>query len=385
MIYLDNAATGFPKPPEVSREVDTCIRTYCGNPGRGSHMLALRAAEKIYECREELASLFGSPHPECLCFTLNTTMAINTVIKGLVRRGDHVLISDMEHNAVLRPLERLAAEGILTYDVFPTHVRKPDVGACEILSEIEARIRPHTRLLIAAHASNVCSFALPLAEIGALCRKNGILFAVDAAQSAGHLPIDVTEMRIDALCFPSHKGLWGPQGCGGVLWAEDVFADTLVEGGSGYHSLDPFMPQEPPERYEAGTLPTPAIAGLLEGVRACRRYGIDRIHAHERALFSHLYQNLNMLPRVTVFAPHHAGAVLLFSVEGTPADLLGQALNERGFCVRTGYHCAPLAHKTLGTPAGGAVRVSFSPYTTREELDCFCNALEKILKGRKTP
>lgn len=383
MVYLDNAATSFPKPPAVILETERCMRTYCGNPGRGSHILALRAAEKIYECREELSAFFGSSHPECLSFSFNATMAINTVIKGVLRVGDHVLISDMEHNAVRRPVHKLAAEGRITYDIFPTHAAQAQASKDLILSEIEERIRPNTRLLIAAHASNISSFSLPLHDIGALCHRHGILFCVDAAQSAGHLPIDVESMQIDALCFPSHKGLLGPQGCGGVLWSEAVYADTLIEGGSGYHSRDPFMPEEAPERYEAGTLPTPAIAGLLEGVRTLKRYGQEHIHAHTCALNACLQKHLLSIPSVTVHAPHHVGEVLLFSAQGMPSDALGNALGELGFCVRAGYHCAPLAHETLGTPEGGAVRVSPSLYTTREEIQRFAGAVEEILSERK--
>ena len=379
MTYLDNAATGFPKPFGVISEVERCLQVYCGNPGRGSHALALRAAKKIYECREELAEFFGSSHPECLTFSPNATTAINTVIKGVLHDGDHVLISDMEHNAVLRPIHKLATEGKITYDVFPTYAATPNADARDILSGIAERIRPNTRLLVAAHASNICSFSLPLEPIGALCRRHGILFCVDAAQSAGHLPIDVEKMQIDALCFPSHKGLCGPQGCGGILWNEDVYADTLVEGGSGYHSLDPMMPEELPERHEAGTLPTPVIAGLLEGVRTLRAYGVDRIHSHVAALNERLKRQLQEMEGVTVYAPWHAGAVLLFSADAFPADALGHALDTRGFCVRAGYHCAPLAHKTLGTPDGGAVRVSPSLYTTREEIDRFARTLKDIL------
>lgn len=379
MVYLDNAATSFPKPFGVANEVERCLRTYCGNPGRGSHTLALRAAEKIYECRETLANFFGSSHPECLTFSPNATTAINTVIKGVLHDGDHVLISDMEHNAVLRPIHKLATAGKITYDVFPTYAAALGADTKDILSGIEARIRPNTRLLIAAHASNICSFSLPLFDIGALCRRHGILFCVDAAQSAGHLPIDAERMQIDALCFPSHKGLWGPQGCGGILWNEDVYADTLVEGGSGYHSLDPLMPEELPERHEAGTLPTPAIAGLLEGVRTLCSYGIDRIHTHVASLNTRLTRHLQSMDGVTVYAPWHTGTVLLFSADGIPADALGNALNDQGFCVRSGYHCAPLAHRTLGTPEGGAVRVSPSFYTTGAEIDRFALALKGIL------
>ena len=379
MIYFDNAATSFPKPRHVIEEQLRCMQIYGGNPGRGSHTLSLAAAEKIYECREELASFLGSPNPENVIFTMNTTMALNTAIKGLLRRGDHVLISDIEHNAVFRPIHKLAREGIIHYDVFDTFPNAPTRTPEMICASILEKIRPNTRMLICAHASNICSATLPLKEIGALCHKKDILFVVDAAQSAGHLPIDMEEMQIDALCAPGHKGLWGPQGCGVLLWGNGVVADTLIEGGSGYNSLEGNMPEEAPERYEAGTLPTPAIAGLLEGVREIKRLGIDHIHSHECALTTRLCERFMTMPKVTLYAPHHKGNVLLFSLQDISSDRIGAFLNERGFCVRTGFHCAALAHATLGTPSSGAVRVSPSLFNTTAQIDALCDTLRELL------
>ena len=379
MIYFDNAATSFPKPHRVPEEQMRCMQFYGGNPGRGSHALAMAAAKKIYECREELASFFGSPNPENIIFTMNTTMALNTAIKGLLRRGDHVLISDMEHNAVFRPIYKLARDGVITYDVFetfPTRVsRTPEMICASILE----KIRPNTRMLICAHASNICSATLPLRELGAICHKKGILFVVDAAQSAGHLPIDMKEMQIDALCAPGHKGLWGPQGCGILVLGEGIVADTLIEGGSGYNSLEGNMPEDAPERYEAGTLPTPAIAGLLEGVREVKRLGIDYIQSRESALTTQLRERLITMPKVTLYAPHHTGSVLLFSLQDISSDNVGTFLNGHGFCVRTGFHCAALAHATLGTPPSGAVRVSPSLFNTTAQIDAFAESLKELL------
>lgn len=378
MIYLDNAATSFPKPAGVWREQMRCMQKYCGNPGRGSHALALAAAEKIYECREEVAALFGSTTPENVIFTMNTTMSLNMAIKGLLRDGDHVLISDMEHNAVRRPVHALAEAGHVTYDVFPTFPSAPNRTPTRICASILERIKPNTRMLVCAHASNICSATLPLCEIGALCRQRGILFVVDAAQSAGHLPIDVQKMHIAALCAPGHKGLMGPQGTGILLFGEGVSAQTLIEGGSGYNSRDAQMPSEAPERYEAGTLPTPAIAGLCEGIREVRRRGIDEIHAHECMLAELLTERLHMLDGVTLYAPHHKGSVVLFNVDGHSSDAVAQMLDARGFCVRSGLHCAPLAHTTLGTPTGGAVRVSPSVFNTPAQMLSFADAVREI-------
>lgn len=380
MIYLDNAATSFPKPATVREEQNRCMRFYCGNPGRGSHRLAMLAAEKIFECRGEISSLFGSTHPENVIFTMNTTMALNAAIKGLSREGDHVLLSDLEHNAVWRPVCRLAREGKITYDVFPSLAQDPDRRPEHVCREIEKRIRPNTRMLICTHASNICSVTMPIEEIGWICRRNGILFVVDAAQSAGHLAIDQERMNIDALCAPGHKGLFGVQGSGFLLLGEGIYADTLLEGGSGVNSLDEAMPEDPPERYEAGTLPTPAIAGLCEGIRFVKSVGLDAIAEKERLLNDLLLERLESLRGLTVCVPHAHGAVALFHSPRVPADRIGAELDRRGICVRSGFHCAALAHQTLRTPADGAVRVSPGFYNTKTDMDCLWRALREILQ-----
>ena len=380
MIYLDNAATSFPKPHRVWEEQERCMRTYCGNPGRGSHRLAMQSAEKIYECRELLASLMGSNHPENVIFTMNTTAAINTAVKGLLHRGDHVLISDLEHNAVWRPICKLAREGKITYSIFPSYSLSHDRSAERICRGIRELIRPNTRMLICTHASNICSVTMPIAEIGALCRQHGILFVVDGAQSAGHLPISMEEMQIDALCLPGHKGLMGVQGSGCLLLGEDVYAETLMEGGSGLNSLDEAMPEESPERYEAGTLPTPAIAGLCEGVKFVREVGVDSIFKHETELWDRISERLQSLGGITVSVPDVRGGILLFYSSRIPSDVFGAELDRRGICVRSGFHCAALAHRTLETPADGAVRVSPGYFNRISDADALWKAVKDILK-----
>ena len=377
MIYLDNAATSFPKPKSVQDEVLCCIKNYGGNPGRGSHALSLAAADKIYECRAALSGLFGLGAPENAVFTLNATQALNTVIKGALRQGDHVLISDMEHNAVFRPIYRLAREGFIKYSVFRTFPDRPELED-HIIADISAKLTPRTRMLVCTHASNICSAVLPIGKIGELCRRNGILFVVDAAQSAGHIPIDFNLLGADAVCLPGHKGLYGPQGCGAILMREGLTLKTLTEGGNGVNSLEGTMPELPPERYEAGTLPTPAVAGLLRGAEEVSRLGTENIHRHECALFEYARDGLAELGGVKIYAPSRVGSVLLFNLEGKSADSVGDALNGAGICVRSGYHCAALAHKTLATPPGGAVRVSFGIYNTLADVDTLVNALHTI-------
>ena len=219
---------------------------------------------------------------------------------------------------------------------------------------------------------------LPIKEIGALCKRYGIFFVVDAAQSAGHVPIDAEAYGIDALCVPGHKGLWGPQGSGLLILGPDVRMNTLLEGGSGYQSLLAEMPEDVPERYEAGTLPTPAIAGLCEGIRAVRRIGVERIGERERLRVQYLRERLLKLERVRIYAPHHEGSVLLFNVLGEPSERVGRYLSERGICVRSGFHCSALGHETLGTLDGGAVRVSVGFSTTRAHIDALIDAVRSI-------
>ena len=381
MIYFDNAATTFPKPASVLTEAEQCIRLWCGNPGRGSHALSRAAAEKIYECREEAASFFGLDAPENVVFTLNTTMALNMAIKGLLHRGDHVLISDMEHNSVLRPIAALAERGEITYDVFPTFCGGDSIPPWEdVVRAVAQRIRPQTRAVICTHASNICSASLPITEIGALCHARGLALIVDGAQSAGILPLDMKRMNIDILCLPGHKGLYGLQGSGMLLLAPGIWLETLTEGGNGVNSLDTEMPALSPERYESGTLPTPAIAGLCEGIRFVRRVGRDAIEAHEQNLGRRLTELLAGTQGVKVYASQFVGSTVLFSVDGMPSDAVGRALDARGFCVRCGFHCSALGHRTLGTPESGAVRVSFGFFNRIEQVEAFRRTLVEICR-----
>ena len=377
LVYLDHAATGFPKPRRVLEEVDRCMKEYCGNAGRSSHALALAAAEKIYECREAAAEFLGCPSPENVIFTLNTTYAINMLLKGILKKGDHVIISDMEHNAVYRPIYRLAKDGIIEYSVFSTESLRERQGNA-VCQSIASLIQKNTRLVICAHSSNICSLTLPLESIGKLCQRHGILFAVDAAQSAGHMDIDMSRLCIDALCAPSHKGLCGIQGAGLLVLRNSILLDTLVEGGNGMFSLEGNMTGELPERMEAGTLPTPAIVGLLEGIKTVRARGCVAIGAHERFLFRELRERLSMLDNVNVFLPKHEGAVLLFNVRGMDSEQVARLLAKDGICTRGGYHCAALAHKTLGTPEGGAVRVSFGYDNTLADVDALYRSLKNM-------
>lgn len=380
MIYLDNSATSFPKPRAVCDEVNKCLRRYCGNPGRGAHELSLAAATAVYNCRESVARLLGVSSPENVIFTLNTTHALNMTIKGLLRPGDHVIISDMEHNSVWRPVFRLAESGEIKYDIFRSFTGDERRSAVRICASIAKLLRPETRMVVCLQASNICSATLPVREIAAFCHRHGLLFALDAAQSVGHMPLNMAELGVDILCAPGHKGLLGPPGCGILALRDGLTLDTLTEGGNGVNSLEGKMPENPPERYESGTLPLAAIAGLYQGARTVEMLGADNIRAHEAALYTALLDRLTSLPGVHVYAPEYAGAVMLFNVRDLPSDRVGRLLDERGICVRSGFHCAPLAHRTLGTPPHGAVRVSFGIYNTLADIDGLYGALTDILK-----
>ncbi len=379
MIYFDNAATSFPKPKSVIFEVENCLRSYCGNPGRGAHYLSRKAAEKIYETRECIADFFGLPSPENVFFTYNDTYALNMVIKGLIESGDHIIISDMEHNSVYRPVSMLAERGIAEYDVFNSLCLSSERTPERICAGIKALIKDNTKMLVTTHASNICSAELPLREIGALCREEGIIFVVDGAQSAGHIDINMEEMNIDVLCVPGHKGLYGIQGCGFALLRDGILPSPIIEGGSGVNSLMRQMPELSPERFEAGTTALPSIAALCSGIKFVREQGIHEIHQRECALYCRLRDMLASLDGITHYAEQHIGATLLFNVNGIPCERVADILDRRGICVRSGFHCSPLAHGTIGTINKGAVRVSFSPFNTMRELDLFYSVIKEMM------
>ena len=374
MIYFDNAATAFPKSPRAIAEVTACIQSRCGNPGRGAHQLSLRAAENVYACRQLVSDFLGLDAPERIVFTENTTHALNIALKGLLRRGDHVLCSELEHNAVLRPLYALQQARGIHFDTFPA----AGLSKAQILQEIGTRIQKNTTAIVCLHTSNVCSISLPIAEIGAFCRTHGIRFIVDAAQSAGHLPINMRAMQVDALAAPAHKGLLGVQGCGILALGESVLPAALIEGGSGVNSLAPTMPEELPERLEAGTLPVPAIAGLFGGLSHVMELGLPEIEKRVKTLFFAARDRLESLDGFEIYQKEHPGAVLLFNKRDTHATEVARALDKAGICVRAGLHCAPLAHWALGTPPGGAVRLGFGAFNTLAEVDALWHALKEL-------
>ena len=381
LIYLDNAATSFPKPYAVSEAVKHYM-LYCGgNPGRGGYSTAIEAGQSVYSCREKLTRFFDADNENVPFFTMNTTQGINLCIKGYLRRGDHVLISNIEHNAVYRPIYKLSQRGQISYDTFDVFLNGNLLSVEEILNDIAKKVRKNTRMLICTAASNIASLHPPIEQIGEFCRKRGIFFLVDGAQGAGHFDVSVRQMNIDALCIPGHKGLLGPQGVGAVVFGKEHLLQTLHEGGNGVDSLLGEMPEYLPERYEAGTLPVPAIVGLCEGIDAVTQIGVKNIATHERLLFERARDCLQRINGVKVFCPEYAGSVLLFSVEGVDSERVAEYLSSKGICVRGGYHCAALAHKALGTIDSGAVRISFGVFSNDADIEALCDALKRFKKN----
>ncbi len=382
MIYLDNAATTFPKPPEVIEEMSRCMLEYCGNPGRGSHKMAFAAAEMIYDCRAALADFFSASAPENVVFCPNATAALNIAILSLAHDGAHFICSDMEHNSVRRPLEYLVRERGCSYSLFDSHARDPYRSSAKIIRSISSLIRPETVAVISTACPNVCSQVMPLDEIGEICRRNGIHFIVDGAQGAGHFDISMKRSNISALALPGHKGLLGPQGSGALILSDDFPVHPLLYGGSGSASLEPDMPSELPERLEAGTLSTPAIVGLEAGIKALRGIGLDKISEHEQMLFSKARRLLSEIPGVIIYAPRHAGSVISFNISGLPSDRVANLLSERDICVRGGFHCNPLAHTALGSDTHGSVRASFSHFNTADDVYALAEGVRSISRGK---
>ncbi len=376
MIYFDNAATTFPKPNAVLRGVAECMGHYGGNPGRSAHPLALAAAEAIFSAREEVSTFFGGTQSENVIFTQNATHALNLAIFGLARQGDHILISNLEHNSVLRPVAELYRRGVASYSVF-------DALGCEaeVLANVKKACRKNTRLVITTHVSNICPKKLPIEKIAAFCRERGILHIVDASQSAGIYDISIKN-GASVICAPGHKGLYGPQGTGFCLFCDGFDFSQLsptVFGGNGINSAKTDMGRIPPESFEAGTLAVPNIVGLSQGVRFVKNLGTKKIRAHETFLCEKIKQNLLGDSRIKIYLPQESGSTLLFSAYGVGSSELARRLSERGVCTRAGLHCAPLAHEALGT-GGDAVRLSFSAFNTEKEADTFCAILQECLK-----
>ncbi len=376
MIYLDNAATSFPKPPEVIKAVNSALNLYGANPGRSGHNMSVAAAMQVYKCREILDKFFNGYGCEYVSFFPNCTYALNTAIKGIVKKGDHIIISSLEHNSVLRPVHRLKQEEIADYTVFKVGQTQE-----ETIENFKNSFRENTKLCIVTAVSNVFGNILPLKELSRIAHSNDVLFFVDGAQGAGVVEIDMKNQGIDCLCVPGHKGLSGPMGTGALLHKNLQFA-SLIEGGTGTASFDFSQPEAYPERLESGTLNVPGICGLKKGVEVVSKRGINRIFQKEFSLCKFLFSGLKEMPKVSLYCENYDGnlyaPLVSFNVENMHSEQVSALLNEKGFAVRGGYHCSPLAHISNKTQKQGAVRVSPSIFNEEKDIKILLNLVRKI-------
>jgi cysteine desulfurase family protein len=381
VIYLDNAATTFPKAPGTLERALERYRELGVSPGRGNHDLAMRASDAVDEIRARVAAFFGAPDPERVIFSANATDALNTAILGLVRPGDHVVATRLDHNSVLRPLHHLAETGVIAWDAAPFDERgivTPDA--------VEALLRPATRLVVMTHASNVIGTVQPVAEIARRCAARGVPLVVDAAQSAGQVPIDMAMLGISALAFTGHKSLYGPSGIGGLVVMPSLEVATSRFGGTGMDSASLAHTQAYPLRLEAGTLNLLGVLGLDEGLAFVEAQGVAALHAREASLLTRLRDGLAAIDGVRLFCAvgdlTDRVAVLACTVAGVHPQDVGAILDgDFDIAVRVGVHCAPLVHRDLGTIDHGAVRFSLGAFTTQDDVDAAVEAMRAIAAG----
>ena len=381
MIYLDNAATSWPKPPEVLNAMTDVLERAGGNPGRSGHQLSIEAMRVVYETREDIARFFHAGDPLRVIFTSNATHAINIALQGLLKPGDHVVTSSMEHNAVMRPLRSQEKLG-LNLDVVPC----ASDGSLNI-KDIAQALRSDTRLVVINHASNVVGTLLPVAEIAPLAHRAGALLLVDASQTAGAMPINIQAMWIDLLAFTGHKGLQGPPGIGGLIIGDNVDAsqiEPLMRGGTGSQSELEEQPEHLPDKFESGTPNIVGIAGLRAAIHWLENRGIETIEAHKKELYRALTEGLSGIPGVKLYGPldpDRAMAIVAMTVDGRRVSEIGLKLDEEhGILSRVGLHCAPAAHKTIGSFPEGTVRLAPGVFTTMDDIRTTIQAIEKVVR-----
>ena len=368
MIYLDNAATSFPKPVSVIREVTKCLTEYCGNPGRSSHRLALAAADKIFEVRETVSSFLGSEKCENIIFLPNATYALNLVIKGLITEKCHCIISDIEHNSVLRPLYKVLNKYGGELSVFDS-----DTPLSEAIPPL---IRADTKIIISTLCSNVTGKILDFNELSKIAERYNLYLIADASQYTGHSPINLSGMYFTAICSAGHKGLFGIQGSAFAVIKNEELIDTLVEGGSGVDSFSKSMPILLPERYEAGTLSTPAIVSLGKGIEFIKYVGVRSIEKKLQKLTEITKYELAKIPSVKLYGANNG--IAAFNIADYPSSYTSDHLDKFGIATRSGFHCAPLVHEKLGTSRTGAVRVSLSYFNNENDIYALIKALKQI-------
>lgn len=382
MIYLDNAATTFPKPKEVASAVSLAVECYGGNPGRGGHDFSMRAAEKVFMVRKKVSGFFGSDvNPASVVFTLNCTMALNIAIKGVLKKGDHVITSNLEHNAAIRPIYKLEQQGIVTYDI--AKIGATTHATVQAFADL---IRGNTKAIVCTYASNVSGAIMPIKEIGELCKARGIVFIVDCAQAAGVVPIDMGKENIDILCAAGHKGLYGISGTGLMIvrnsGSDEILLDTIIEGGTGSQSASLEQPTSLPDRFESGTVNTAGIFSIGAGIDYINSVGIERLFKYELAHCAKVHEALSNCPQIIVYSEAvNTTPIVSFNVANIGSETVVAALNERGFALRGGLHCCPLAHEHYRTSDRGMVRFSPSSFTKATSVDAFIKTILNFAKN----
>ena len=376
IIYLDNAASSFPKPQNVINRMNSIMRQNTSNPGRSGHRMSNQNAEIIYNARKIAADYFGiAESPENIIFTHNTTHAINTAIHGIVKKGDSVIISDMEHNSVLRPLTELEKDGMITLKI--AEVADDDD---ETVENFRKNIDANTKMIFVTHASNVKGNTLPVEKLSRLCKEHGILFCIDAAQSAGHINCDIKRLGADILCTAGHKGLLGPQGTGILVLNEKMPIKPLIFGGTGASSLMKYQPDELPESLESGTQNTVGIAGLAEGIKFVKAHE-QKLRTAERRAYDLAFSELSRCKGITIYSSKDNGTpTLAFNIGDIPSEKVTAMLDSKGICVRGGFHCSALFHEKMKTTRQGMVRASFSGFNTENQIRSFIAACRAINK-----
>jgi cysteine desulfurase family protein len=383
LVYLDNSATSWPKPKEVLESIRKAIEQYGANPGRSGHKLAIEAARIIYETREALAELFGLEDPERVILTKNVTEALNFVLYGFLKPGDHVITSSMEHNSVMRPLRDLEKKGVEV-----TQIRASEKGEIDPQDVLKS-IRKNTKLIVLVHLSNVTGTIMPVEEVLKISKDHGIPLLLDAAQSAGTIPINLKELPVDLLAFTGHKGLFGPQGTGGLIINTEGLEERiepLMRGGTGSKSEEEEQPEFLPDKYESGTPNTPGIAGLGEGVRFILKEGIERIREKKEKLTLKLIEGLKEIKGVKLYGPLDPKkqiGIVSFNLEGKSPSEVSHLLDEKyNILSRPGLHCAPSAHKSIGTFPFGTVRFSLGYFNTEEEIEYAIRAVRDLVGSK---
>ena len=376
MIYLDNSATSYPKPKSVILSTNNALQHLSFNSGRGGYKESIQAAEKIYTVREKVADMFGFS-PQRIIFTKNCTEALNMAICGRVKKGDHIIISSLEHNSVARVVESLQSKGIITYDI-----AKYSYDEDETVKNFESKIKPTTTLVVCMHSSNVFGVTFPIAKIGKLCRKNNIKFVVDGAQGAGIADINAKRDNIDILCAPGHKSLLGAMGTGFLAIGDDIDISPFAVGGTGSSSMSLKQPDYYPERLEAGTLNNSGIISIGKGIDYINSIGRENMLSHEMSLCAHIYSRLSNIDAVKLYTPNPERIatmpILSFNLGNYSSEAVANMMAEHGICVRAGLHCSPLAHRHFGTIDSGTVRVSPGFTTTMAECNKFVNVVKNL-------